>query len=57
MTTIQDSGQGVPAAMRAIRLHSPDGPAGLRFEQVETPWPKHVRPLSGGETIAPVGNL
>jgi len=31
------SGAGVPGTMRAVRLHTPRGPEGLVFEEIETP--------------------
>jgi NADPH:quinone reductase-like Zn-dependent oxidoreductase len=40
MSNAHNSMPEVPARMRAIRLHSSDGPAGLVYEQVDTPRPK-----------------
>lgn len=37
--TIEYKTSEIPARMNAIRLHTPDGPAGLVYEQIETPQP------------------
>jgi len=45
MSSARSSMPEVPARMWAIRLHSPDGPAGLVYEQADTPRPKEGEAL------------
>jgi NADPH:quinone reductase-like Zn-dependent oxidoreductase len=60
-----DEGSNVGTTMRAIRLHTPDGPAGLTLEEVQTPAPEagealvrvHAAAITRDELTWPVDRL